>query len=210
LTDDNNLAAVHFHFSRRRRYCSDRARKKVDPAPIAAIAANRNARHFHRARGGSTKKPRRHGVVKAAFLRFWYGATRLWRSATVGRELRSVHARLWRVNHEQRTRPQRSRQQRRQCKRPQRSRQQLRHQTCVTLLLSSSMAAAGSGAIGAALAAPGTAARINPATPIAKMVRIIAFIPFPGAETSAPQSHERYCGLGEPSVNARRGGARRK
>jgi hypothetical protein len=113
------------------------------------------------------------------------------------------------INHEQRTRPQRSRQQRRQCKRPQRSRQQLRHHTCVTLLLSSSMTAAGSGAMGAALAALEAAARINPATPTARMVRIIASIPFLGVENLGPQSHERYSARRRPSEIERRLGAQR-
>jgi hypothetical protein len=73
-------------------------------------------------------------------------------------------------NYLQRTRPQLSRQQRRQWRRPQRSRQQRRHCTSVRMLMSV-REFAGSGVIGVACAVPDTAAKIRPATAIANIVR---------------------------------------
>jgi hypothetical protein len=75
-----------------------------------------------------------------------------------------------RYNYLQRTRPQLSRQQRRQWRRPQRSRQQRRHCTSVRML-TSVREFAGSGVIGVAWAVPDTAAKIRPATAIASIVR---------------------------------------
>jgi hypothetical protein len=79
-------------------------------------------------------------------------------------------------NQEQRTRPQRSRQQRRQCIRPHRSRQQRRHDTSVKSLRLA-VTPAGNCAAGAACAVPvDRAAKINPVTAIANAVRMCIFL----------------------------------
>jgi hypothetical protein len=72
------------------------------------------------------------------------------------------------TSYRQRTRPQRSRQQRRQCLRPQRSRQQRRHDTSVKSLRCAVAIPAGGGMIGAAWTDPDdVVANIKPATAIA-------------------------------------------
>src|SRR5262249_47800862 len=83
------------------------------------------------------------------------------------------------------TRPQRSRQQRRQWRRPQRSRQQRRHATSVKML-TSVRAFAGSGVIGAACALPDTATKMRPANAIASVVRTMCLSLFLRALLVAP------------------------
>jgi len=83
----------------------------------------------------------------------------------------SISLLRWRsLDYQQRTRPQPSRQQRRQCRRPQRSRQQRRQATSDMMLMSATIPA-GSGAAGAACACPGTTATMKPATAIPNIVR---------------------------------------
>jgi len=100
--------------------------------------------------------------------------------------LRWSPIRQW--NHQHRTRPQRSRQQRWQTTFPQRFRQQRRHDACVTSLRSAVTPAA-NGAIGAAWVDPGTARITKPTTAIANdAMRNIALSLYRGAiPPSSPQ-----------------------
>jgi hypothetical protein len=77
------------------------------------------------------------------------------------------------LTHLQRTRPQRSRQQVRQCKRPQRSRQQRPRHRASVASLRCAVTPAEMGKSGAARELPGIAAKTKPTSDIARTMRIM-------------------------------------